>query len=95
MQKRKWIIFYFCSIMSTPRRDNQFLGDHCVEIERNPQRRGVSQQRVTMDTGVNISRIESGNRMPSIYSLAILCKYYEVSMEEFFKNIDLKNKPWE
>ena len=81
--------------MSTPRRDNQFLATIVWRLKEIRNSRGVSQQRVTMDTGVNISRIESGNRMPSIYSLAILCKYYEVSMEEFFKNIDLKNKPWE
>ena len=70
--------------MSTPRRDNQFLATIVWRLKEIRNGRGVSQQRVTMDTGVNISRIESGNRMPSIYSLAILCKYYEVSMEEFF-----------
>ena len=81
--------------MSTPRRDNQFFTAIAWKLKEIRNGRGISQQRVTMDTGINISRIESGNRMLSVYSLAILCKYYEVSLEEFFKEIDLKNKPWE
>ncbi len=51
--------------------------------------------RVTMDTGVNISRAESGKRSLSVYSIAILCKYYDVSLADFFRDLELTITPWE
>lgn len=51
--------------------------------------------RVTMDTGVNVGRVESGKRALSVYSLAILCSYYDVTLEEFFHGIKLTTTPWE
>lgn len=77
--------------MSLPRKDNQFLNDLAERLKE----RKLSQMRVTMDTGINIGRVESGKRMLSVYSVAILCSYYGVSMEEFFRGIKLTANPWE
>ena len=70
--------------MSLPRKDNQFLNDLAERLKALRKKRKLSQMRVTMDTGINIGRVESGKRMLSVYSVAILCSYYGVSMEEFF-----------
>jgi len=43
----------------------------------------------TMDDGANASRVESGKRSSSVYSVAPLCKYYDVSLDEFFMDIDI------
>ena len=71
--------------MSLPRKDNKFLNDLAERLKALRKKRKLSQMRVTMDTGINIGRVESGKRMLSVYSVAILCSYYGVSMEEFFR----------
>ena len=81
--------------MSLPRKDNQFLNDLAERLKALRKKRKLSQMRVTMDTGINIGRVESGKRMLSVHSVAILCSYYGVSMEEFFRGIKLTANPWE
>lgn len=81
--------------MSTPRKDTQLLGAIAHRLQELRKKHGLSQVRVSMDTGVNISRTESGKRTLSIHSVAILCSYYGISLECFFKGIDLAGKSWE
>lgn len=81
--------------MSIPRKDNQFLNDLAERLRALRKARKLSQMRVTMDTGVNVGRVESGKRTLSVYSLAILCSYYGVTLEEFFHGIKLTSTPWE
>ncbi len=50
--------------------------------------------RVTMDTGINVSRAESGIRSLSVYSIAVLCKYYGISLSEFFIDLELTAVSW-
>ncbi len=80
--------------MNTPRSDIQFNRDIAQQLKTLRKGRGLSQMRVTMDTGVNVSRAESGKRALSVYSIALLCAYYDVSLEEFFRNIRLSVIPW-
>lgn len=48
-----------------------------------------------MDTGINISRYEVAERNVTATTIGLLCKYYGISMEEFFKGIEVHNIPWE
>ena len=75
--------------MSVPRIDTQLNKALAQKLKDLRIARGLSQMRVTMDTGVNVSRAESGKRSLSVHSVAILCRYYELSLEEFFHNIEL------
>lgn len=81
--------------MSIPRTDTQFIGLIAKKLKTIREAHGLSQMRVLMDTGINVSRLESGKRNPSLYSIAILCAYFGVRLEEFFRGIELKNHPWE
>ena len=81
--------------MSVPRIDTQLNKALAQKLKDLRIARGLSQMRVTMDTGVNVSRAESGKRSLSVHSVAILCRYYELSLEEFFHNIELSVVPWE
>ena len=81
--------------MSTPRKDIQFLNDVARKLKDLRNARNLSQIRVTMDTGVNVSRAESGQRSSSAYSVALLCKYYGVTLEEFYRGIEITSVPWE
>ena len=50
--------------------------------------KGLSQADVYIDTDLNIGHIEAGRKNVTISSLAILCKYYGITLEEFFRGID-------
>ena len=76
--------------MSVPRTDTRFLAGIAQRLKSLRNERRLSQIRVTMDTGA-----ESGKRSLSVYSVAVLCKYYGVSMDEFFRGIELEVIPWE
>lgn len=52
--------------------------------------RALSQDDVYIDTEINIARIESGRGNVSISTIADLCNYYEITLEEFFKDIQTK-----
>ena len=81
--------------MGFPRIDTQFNIAVAQKLRSLRKARGLSQMRVTMDTGVNISRAESGKRSLSIYSIAVLCTYYNIPLSEFFQDLQLTNAPWE
>ncbi len=51
--------------------------------------------RVAMDTGINVGRAESGARSLSVYTIAVLCAYYDTPLEEFFEGMRLTAAPWE
>lgn len=48
----------------------------------------ITQSAFYEDTGINIGRIERGVNDVSISNLHRICEYFELSLEEFFKNID-------
>lgn len=51
------------------------------------EQKGVSQESVYIDTDLNVGRIEAAMNNLTIDTLAILCDYYGVTFEEFFKGI--------
>jgi len=54
------------------------------------EQKGVSQESVYIDTDLNIGRIEAAMNNLTIDTLAILCDYYGVTFEEFFRGIKTK-----
>ncbi len=81
--------------MSSPRIDIQFNNCIAQRLKALRNTKGLSQMRVTMDTGINVSRAESGTRSLSVYSIAVLCKYYDIPLNDFFQGIQLTNISWE
>lgn len=52
--------------------------------------KGITQEVVYFDTNINVKRIEVGSMNITLTSLAILCEYYEITLEEFFKGIEMR-----
>lgn len=50
--------------------------------------RGLTQEVVTDRTKVNIGLYEVGKTNITIVLLAVLCNFYNVSLEDFFKDIE-------
>lgn len=69
-------------------RRNNLLVEQVVERLKDVRReRGLTQENVRFDTDLNIGRIESGRHSLSLTTLADLCDYYGIPLEEFFKKI--------
>lgn len=69
-------------------RRNDILVEQVVERLRSIRRaHGLTQENVRFDTDLNIGRIESGRHSISLTTLADLCDYYDISLEDFFKDI--------
>lgn len=54
--------------------------------------RALTQDAVYEDTNVDIGRYEARPNNLSITTIAILCSYYEITLEEFFKGINLSDE---
>ena len=66
-------------------RRNDILVEQVIERLKSIRRtRGLTQENVRFDTDLNIGRIESGRHSISLTTLADLCDYYGISLEEFF-----------
>lgn len=76
----------FCNMKR--QRRNDILVEQVVERLKSIRRaQGLTQESVRFDTDLNIGRIESGRHSISLTTLADLCDYYNISLEDFFKEI--------
>ena len=73
-------------------RRNEILHERIVNrLKEIRKQRGLTQDNVRNDLGeLNIGRIEAGQHSVTITTLAMLCDYYGVSLEEFFRGIGTK-----
>ena len=58
------------------------------KLRRIRKARNLTITAVYEDTGIHIGKIETKETNLNITAIGILCKYYEISLEEFFKGID-------
>ena len=72
--------------MATQRRNEKALRRIAERLRDLRNQKGISQDTVLIDTDVNVKRIEVGSINISLTTLIILCNYYGVTLEEFFKN---------
>lgn len=74
-------------IMERQRRNEYLVGQVVKRLKEIRQKRGLTQENVRFDTDLNIGRIESGLHSITLTTLADLCDYYQVTLEEFFHHI--------
>mgnify|MGYP000807445819 CR=1 FL=1 len=73
--------------MKKQRRNDFFIGQVVAGLRAARLERKLTQENVRFDTDLNIGRIESGRHSISLTTLADLCDYYNVPLEDFFKKI--------
>ncbi len=54
--------------------------------------RGFSQEYVIEHTGLDIFHFENGTKKPTTTSLSILCKFYHITLGEFFTPLEYPPK---
>lgn len=52
-----------------------------------------SQEYVMENTGLDIPNLETGRNTPNLYSITVLCKFYGITLREFFENFDYPEPP--
>ena len=62
-------------------------GSIAQKLKQIRQGKGLSQEFVYLETEVHVGRVESGKVNISVVTLSILCNYYGVTFEEFFRGI--------
>lgn len=77
----------FCN-MKRQRRDDVLINRIVDELKRIRKERDLTQETVTYDTDIHISRIETGKHSITITTLSDLCKYYGITLQEFFRRIE-------
>ena len=78
---------YFVPNMAQ-RHNDKFLRQIAERLRDIRMELKITQDVVKEDINVSISKIEIGSINLSIMTIAILCEYYGVTLEEFFKEID-------
>lgn len=68
--------------------DKELVNEVARKLRQIREERNLSQDIVDMDIDTNASRIERGKVNITISTLSKLCKYYGVTLEEFFKGME-------
>ena len=79
--------------MSKSRRDEILLSQVTKKLKELRKEKGVSQLRVLIDTEIHVSQIENKSYNLTLSTLSLLCKYYGVSLTEFFDSIENQDIP--
>lgn len=82
---------YFCFLHMRKQRSNIELNKQiAIRLKKLREEKKFSQDDVYIDTDLNIARIEVGRTNITVSTLSILCKLYEITLEEFFKGIEMR-----
>lgn len=69
-------------------RDDKLLMKMIAKLKELREAKGVSQQGVYEDIDIHIARIESKKTNLTVSTLARLCKYYKISLVDFFRGLE-------
>lgn len=68
-------------------RNTKFIKLVVERIKEIREKQGITQEVVFYDTGINIGRIERGERDISLSTIKAICEYFEVPVHDLFKGI--------
>ena len=69
-------------------RDDILLDKIAGKIRKLRADKGITLEQFFNDTNVHLSRIEHSKANVSISTLKVVCKYFNISLHEFFRDID-------
>ena len=80
----KRILYY----MNKQRCNTDLLLSIAQRIKQLRIEKGVSQETFFIETDIHIARIESGKSNITVSTLSDICKYFEISLSDFFSTIE-------
>ncbi len=69
-------------------RNDKLLKLIALKIKELRVNNGVSQEDFYFDTGIHIARIETGRLNITVSTLEVICKYFKITMVDFFNGIE-------
>jgi len=69
-------------------RDQKLLQKIALAFKELREAKGLTQEDVYNDTNIHIGRIETAKANLSVSSLATLCKYFKISLSDFFQRVE-------
>lgn len=73
-------------------KDKKLLQKIAVVLKELRLKEGLVQTDVYDDTNIHIGRIETAKANLSISTVAAICKFYKISLTEFFKKVEALDK---
>jgi transcriptional regulator with XRE-family HTH domain len=70
-------------------KDDELLSKIVFGIKKLRQEKNITQEEFYNYTGIHISRVETGNINISVSTLREILNYFQISLKEFFNEIDL------
>lgn len=74
------------------RRDEILLRKIVLRVKELRGMHGHSQEKLIEGTGVNIPSLETGDNFPNITTISIICKFYNITLDEFFAPLNYPPK---
>lgn len=74
--------------MRRQRRDTELLLQVAKRIKQLREEKKISQESFFIDTDIHIARIETGKINISVSTLNDICKYFSISLADFFSGIE-------
>lgn len=68
-------------------RNQELLIRIAVRIKQLRESKGVSQEIMYMDTQIHVARIETAKVNISVSTLDAICRYFDITLSEFFAGI--------
>ena len=79
--------FQMSKQMGKQRKDDILLSKIAARIKQLREEKDISQELFYIDTDIHIGRIESGKSNVTASTLSAICRYLNISLSDFFKNI--------
>ena len=51
-------------------------------------KKGLTQEDFYLETGIHVGRIEAGKSNPSIITMSEICRFFNISLAQFFKRVE-------
>lgn len=74
------------------RRDEVLLHKVVLRVKELRSTLNHTQEQLKEGTGLNIPNLETGENFPNLTTLAIICKFYGITLDEFFAPINYPPK---
>jgi transcriptional regulator with XRE-family HTH domain len=73
-------------------KDEILLNKIALRLKALREDKGISQEQLYNETDIHIARIETAKYNISVSTLSKLCKYFKISLTDFFSKIEEKEK---
>ena len=75
--------------MKPKRHDTEAVRRIAAKFTALREERGVFQKVVARATGLNIGLLETGRRNFTLFTIERLCRYYGITLTEFFRELEM------